>query len=286
MTCGHRQEKQRHFPLTLTVSFCDEWGRLLARLTCPVFAQVANHGQRCVVVQVKREWIGKLAEQKPKADTGNYFFASAGKLAAGIASNHVFDVQRIAYQVTEKDGVKTCTAQNPVWQCRETGAEATPAPLVKIFVTGDRNGDGEINWQDAALAYRAAMPKPYGTEFVKTTVGENIAMNFASGAQQPFLKILDEVKKCSLATDGLGQSVVIKGFSSEGHDSANTDYGGHFNARAGGLKDFTVLLDHAREYNARIGIHINASEVYPEAQRYHPDILLKRPNGSLVNGWS
>ena len=56
--CGHRQEKQRHFPLTLTVSFCDEWGRLLARLTRPVFAQFADDGQRCVVVQVKREWIG------------------------------------------------------------------------------------------------------------------------------------------------------------------------------------------------------------------------------------
>ena len=58
MTWGHRQEKQRHFPLTLTVSFCDEWGRLLARLTCPVFAQFADDGQRRVVVQVKREWIG------------------------------------------------------------------------------------------------------------------------------------------------------------------------------------------------------------------------------------
>ena len=31
---------------------------LLARLTYPVFAQFADDGQRCVVVQVKREWIG------------------------------------------------------------------------------------------------------------------------------------------------------------------------------------------------------------------------------------
>ena len=103
------------------------------------------------------------------------------------------------------------------------------------------------------------MPKPFGHEFVESTVGENIAMNFASGAQQPFLEILDEIKKIYLATDGLGNQVLIKGFSSEGHDSANTDYAGHWNERAGGLKDFTVLLEHAREYNARVGIHINAS---------------------------
>ena len=33
-------------------------GALLASLTSPVFAQFADNGQRCVVVQVKREWIG------------------------------------------------------------------------------------------------------------------------------------------------------------------------------------------------------------------------------------
>jgi endo-alpha-N-acetylgalactosaminidase len=249
-------------------------------------ATLYGTGAEAPACQAKREWIGSLAGQKSKADTGNYFFASAGKLAAGIASNHVHDVQRIAYQIAEKDGVSTCTAQNPVWRYREIDAETVPLPVVNVFVTGDRNGDGRATWQDAALVYRATLPKPYGSEFVKTTVGENIAMNFASGAQQPFLKILDEVKKGYLATDGLGQSVVIKGFSSEGHDSANTDYGGHFNTRAGGLKEFNILLEHAREYNARIGIHINASEVYPEAQRYHPDILLKQANGNLVGGWS
>ena len=31
---------------------------LLARLACPDFAQFADHGQRRVVVQVKREWFG------------------------------------------------------------------------------------------------------------------------------------------------------------------------------------------------------------------------------------
>ena len=30
----------------------------MTRLACPVFAQFANDGQRCFVVQVKREWFG------------------------------------------------------------------------------------------------------------------------------------------------------------------------------------------------------------------------------------
>lgn len=233
-----------------------------------------------------REKIAPLASLAPMADTGNYFFISAGRVAAGIADNNVVDIQRTAWNVDLKDGIKTCAAWCPAWIYREIDSEITELPWTRIFITGDRNGDGKADWQDAALVYRAVMPKPFGHEYVRTTVGENIAMNFASGAQQPFLKILDEIKKCNLATDGIGQQVVIKGFSSEGHDSANTDYCGHYNDRAGGLKDFTVLLNHAHEYNARVGIHINASEVYPEAHRYKPEILQRDGNGNPKGGWA
>lgn len=232
-----------------------------------------------------REKISPLAALAPSSDTGNYFFGSAGNLAIGLAGNNVVDIQRTAWKVEEANGVKTCTAWCPAWLYREIDSETTALPYARVIVTADRNGDGKATWQDAAIVYRASMPKPFGHEFVKSTVGENIAMNFASGAQQPFLKILDEVKKAALATDFLGQQVVIKGFSAEGHDSANTDYGGHYNERAGGLKDFTVLLNEARKYNARIGIHINASEVYPEAHRYNPDILRLDAKGNPKNGW-
>jgi endo-alpha-N-acetylgalactosaminidase len=232
-----------------------------------------------------REQIAALAARSPVAESGNYFFASAGKLACGLAGNNVVDSQRTAWQVTDAGGVKTCSAWCPAWIYRESDSEITELPCAKVFITADRNGDGRATWQDAAIVYRASMPKPFGHEFVKSTVGENIAMDFASGAQQPFLRILDAVKKINLATDGIGNQVVIKGFSSEGHDSANTEYGGHFTTRAGGLKDFTVLLNEAHKYHARIGIHINASEVYPEAQRYDPAMLQRDANGNPKHGW-
>ena len=234
-----------------------------------------------------REYLGPIRSAKPGLkDTGNYLFLSAGPLAAGIGSSNFTDVQRTAWTITETNGTKTCAAQNPVWEFRQFDAEPAELPWVKVFITPNCNGDDRADWQDAAIAFRRGMPKPFGHEFVKSTVGENIAMNFASGAQQPFLKILDEIKKIYLATDGLGNQVLIKGFSSEGHDSANTDYAGHWNERAGGLKDFTMLLEHAHTYHARVGIHINASEVYPEAHRYQPDILRGDANGNLQGGWS
>lgn len=236
-----------------------------------------------------RERIAPLAELKPgDADTGNYLFLSSGALAAGIGSNNFTDVNRTAWKVTESNGVKTCVAQNPVWEVRKFDDEPLPAelPWVRVFVTADLNGDAGADWQDAAIAFRRGMPKPFGHETVRTLVGENIAMNFASGAQQPFLRILDEIKKIELATDGLPNQILIKGFSSEGHDSANTDYAGNWNERAGGLKDLNFLLDNAGRHHARIGIHVNATEAYPEARRYRPEILRRNSQGGLVGGWA
>lgn len=219
-------------------------------------------------------------------DTGNYLFLSAGGVACGIASDNFTDIHRTEWKITEADGVKTCAAGVPVWEFRKFDDEKPDLPAVHVFVTPDLNGDGKADWQDAAIVYRRTMPKPLGSDKVRTTVGENIAMNFASGAQQPFLKILDEIKRIHLATDGLGNQVIIKGFSSEGHDSANTDYADHWNERAGGLKDLNVLLENAGKYNTRVGIHINATEAYPEAQRYKPEILRKDANGNYKGGWS
>lgn len=91
-----------------------------------------------------------------------------------------------------------------------------------------------------------------------------IAMNVGSEAQYPFLRILDNVKKMYLATDGFGQNIIIKGYQGEGHDSSHPDYA-NYNKHAGGLEDFNTLLSEAEKYNAQIGIHVNQTDTYPEA---------------------
>ncbi len=218
--------------------------------------------------------------------TGNYLFLSNGDVAAGIAGNHLRDVERVAWQVTAAGGAKTCAAWRPVWQCREAHGAVLERPWTRVLVTGDRNGDGAADWQDAALAWRSAMPQPPGAELVRWGVADQVAMNFASLAQQPFLRILDGIRKVHLLTDGLGQVVTIKGYTAEGHDSANTDYGGHYNQRAGGLEDLTFLLENAARHNARVGVHINATEVYPEAHRYRREILDLDAAGNPKGGWA
>ena len=234
---------------------------------------------------VHHESLSKLSDAKNVQHKLNYFFLADGKLAAGIAGNHYESFNRAEYAITKQDGRTVCKAWAPQWAYREIETETAEMPYTKIFITADCNSDGKATWQDGAIAYRRNMPKPFGCKYVKTTVGSSIAMNFASGAQQPFLKILDVVKKIHRATDGLGNEILIKGFASEGHDSANTDFSGHYNERAGGVKDFNVLLDNAEKYNSRIGIHANITEIYPEAHQYDHKILFKDDKGKLRRRW-
>lgn len=231
------------------------------------------------------ETLGPLSNQKPGDRTGAYFFAADGMAAIGLASSHIADTRRVAYRISDDQGTRVCRVQNPEWLFRGLDGERLPNPFVRIFIAGATSASEPVTWQDAARLYRAAMPKPFGSERVRTTVADQIAMNFASGAQQPFLRILDNIKRSYLALDGLPHGVLIKGFSAEGHDSANTDGAGHYNERAGGLRDLNLLCEQAGKWNARVGIHINVSEVYPEAHRYHPDILLRDGNGNPVPGW-
>ncbi len=155
---------------------------------------------------------------------------------------------------------------------------AVHVPWTKVAIATDRNGDGKVDYQDGAIALREdCMKRKIGAE-IATDSWNMIAMDVGSQAQYPFLRILDNIKKMSLATDQFRQNIYIKGYQSEGHDSSHPDFA-NYNQRAGGLKDFKTLLEQSEDYNATIGIHINHTEVYPEAPQYEK---LK----TNLNGWS
>lgn len=86
------------------------------------------------------------------------------------------------------------------------------------------------------------MNNPYKSEEVPELVAWRIAMNFGSQAQNPFLTTLDNVKKVALNTDGLGQSVLLKGYGNEGHDSGHPDYG-DIGQRLGGADDMNTMME-------------------------------------------
>lgn len=208
------------------------------------------------------------------ARTANYLFLENGDLAAGILSNVIDERERVAFQVKQVAGDKVCQAWCPVWTYRELPTETLEEPWFKVVIAEDGNRDGVADWQDAALLYRAEVKRPFRSEEVKTIVSSQIGFNASHLAENPFLRMFDNMKKCALLLDFLPQDLLVKGYQGGGHDSSVPDYA-HPNLQAGGFRDLNYMIDHGREIGLKVGLHINCTEAYPESRYFDPSILTK-----------
>ena len=236
-----------------------------------------------------------------------YAFISNNEMSAGLWSNAENEGRAVSVGVSggshntrvmatteEKDGHVSLGLSSTKWYWHREEkdskgkwhlVEETANPQAKITIAGNINGDNEIDWQDGAVAFRDIMHNPYKSEDVPELVSYRIAMNFGGQAQNPFLTTLDNVKRVAMHTDGLGQSVLLKGYGNEGHDSGHPDYA-DIGQRIGGEKDMNTLMEKGAEYGARFGIHVNAGEMYPEAKAFNEDLVRRDANGNLRYGWN
>ncbi|MFD4259508.1 endo-alpha-N-acetylgalactosaminidase family protein, partial [Streptomyces sp. NPDC058534] len=234
------------------------------------------------------------AEDKPVG--ASYAIVNTGELAAAIESNATEDKPsgatnnagaRFWHQARKAaDGTVRVGLWSGQWTHRGEGAPAPEKelPWAKVIVTPDANGDRSVDWQDGAVAFREIGTKTKGAEKTPDRVITHIPYNFASQATHPFLRTLDDVKRISLSTDGLGQLSILKGFASEGHDSAHPDYGGNINKRAGGREDLNKLLRAGKKWGSTFGVHVNATEAYPEAHAFSEELVDKtRPGWNWLN---
>jgi len=222
-----------------------------------------------------------------------YAFLTNGKLSAGIDSNSEREGDK---RVERINGADTISLTSAVWYYESgdlTGQASayyynyqnSELPCIKVAIAeDDLNGDGEMDWNDGAIAFREVMHYAEGNEGIKDMVNYRIVMNFESAAPNPFLVTADNVKKVYLATDGLPQALLLKGYGNEGHDSANSEYA-DVGERLGGIEDFQKLIEIAHDYNTEIGIHVNAQEAYPEAKSFN-ETMISGPTGNRNgNGW-
>ncbi|WP_326693928.1 endo-alpha-N-acetylgalactosaminidase family protein [Streptomyces sp. NBC_01267] len=223
----------------------------------------------------------------------SYAIVNTGQLAAAVESNSSYDkpsgatngdAARFWHRAQkETDGSVRVGVWSGQWTYRGDGAakpeSGNDLPWAKVVVTPDANGDKKVDWQDGAVAFRSIGIEPKGGNQTPDRVITHIPFNFASQATHPFLRTLDDVKRISLATDGLGQLALLKGYQSEGHDSAHPDYGGNYNTRAGGLTDLNKLLKDGKKWGATFGAHINATEAYPVANHFDDSLVDKTAQG-------
>ncbi|MFJ5547984.1 endo-alpha-N-acetylgalactosaminidase family protein [Streptomyces sp. NPDC093225] len=217
----------------------------------------------------------------PAPRTVMFGLVNTAGLAASVDSNSLYDKPsggtarengRIAERVVDKGAYRRAGLWSGDWLYRAEGAADTdtePLPYARVAITGDRNGDAVVDWQDAAIAHRDIWTPPTGWRATADRVAQRIPFNFASQATHPFLQTLDETKRVNLATDGLGQFVLLKGYASEGHDSAHMDYK-NIGAKLGGAADLRTLTTSGHAYRADFGVHVNATEEYPVSATFDP----------------
>lgn len=219
-----------------------------------------------------------------------YGFLTNKNLSAGLFSNSEAEDDLRVIMNSSADTMSLTSAQW-YYEAGDKGGQRqadtydyplSELPYAKVCIAEDMNEDKTIDWQDAAVAYRDIINVPMGSEDVKDLVNYRIVMNFGSSVSNPCSVTADNIKKVALATDGLPQAVMLKGYGNEGHDSANSEYA-DISEREGGVDDFQDLLKVAHEYDTEIGIHVNAQEAYPEARSFNEDMITGPQNGGW--GW-
>lgn len=231
------------------------------------------------------EQIALTAATPTGSKSAAYAFLSNGPLVGSVITNATTQASngtaswntRLTTKVSGSAD-RTAAIGSAAWLVHPTTAvddrvATYELPKVTVLFAGDRNGSETVDWQDGAIRYREVDAPRLGAGRVPERVVNRIPFNFASSATNPFDLVLENTKRIANSTDGLGQWVLNKGFGSEGHDSANTDYGGNYNERAGGVVDLNRLVDEGRALNADMSVHVNATEIYPQARAFEPAIL-------------
>lgn len=221
-------------------------------------------------------------------------FIYDGSSAVGIVNNSTETPTRNRVTVAGDDTsgttniAKYVSITNGIWKLRppKTYVDKYPTAVARlgyenlkpmkftVVVAVDNNGDGSADWQDAANLYRDYAEVPLGGTDLRDYFSY-VSFNFASLAENPFLRGLDNGKKLYNYTDGFGQMILEKGYQAEGHDDSHPDVGGHIGVRQGGSDDFNILIDEGKKLNMKIGIHVNVGE-YILDSFFLPDIEIFR----------
>lgn len=215
---------------------------------------------------------------------------SAEGLGASMENNVMSGGNKILVNAEKKSLVNKLTVKPGSWTYRHTQSNEKEAlPWYNVVLTEDRNSDGKVDWQDAAVAYRKEIyVQPFGAEDMKNNM-MYIAFNFASQANDPFLNALDTGKVLYNYSDGFGQMILEKGYQAEGHDDDIPSYS-NIGVRQGGLADFNYFIDEGAKYNLRVGVHLNATEYHLDANELnYSNLTGATPNGykqdRLSKGW-
>ncbi len=193
-----------------------------------------------------------------------HVFLSTNELAAAIESDMTCQYNYI--QTVDKGDYKETGVWTTDFMYRGPDKTVTELPWCKITITDDKNEDGQVNWQDAAVAYRQIMDPLSGENLARKTIAVNILLNYWGRQSWTWENGLDYVKRQAQATDNFPQIMLVKGAHNQFGDGWPSY--GDANPLLGGNDALRRLISEAEKYNVYVGTHTNSVEAYPESPFY------------------
>ena len=149
---------------------------------------------------------------------------------------------------------------------RLRGRRARPLE-VRIALLGDYDGNGRVDWCDAANwegdRLYAGVRQPYREVVVYKIM---VAREGEPSAAFTFAEILELVRTIHEISGGLPQVCYLVGWQYDGHDTGYPSLA-MVNAKCGGREALVKLIRRARAYNCTISLHIN----YDSCYAIHPE---------------
>ena len=142
----------------------------------------------------------------------------------------------------------------------------------KVGIVADRNGDGRVDWQDAACAIHDFIPNRVNLRMSLLKYGANHGLDFAG-----FVACTRQI--CYL-TDGYPQLCMLTGWNGWGWDSEYpaADYPGE---EYGGREGLYALHREARQYNCYVTMLHNFDDAYLDSPAWDRSFICVHPDGSV-----
>lgn len=248
------------------------WGKVLA--TLPVL--MLGNGKAACTLEIKSFMDG--AELNVTGDEGSR------RASMGTIKTHRMNGSACWDMNTgDPATTKNCGNRNtPNLLVEQVSRAATPlATSCRLDFTGDRNGDGAVDWLDGAQLVRDRMPAIpnhlYDDAFVYGVLLDQPLFEKPTATFDDCEQIIRNV---AALTDNAKQIVHLWGWQFHGKDSGYPDVR-EVNQRIGGYDGMMRLMQNAKQYNCTVTLSDNYDDAYKSSPAWNPDWIARRPDGEL-----
>ena len=158
--------------------------------------------------------------------------------------------------------------------------EKTARPFeVRIALLGDYDGNGSIDWCDAAnWEGDCYLPEPDPMYKEAVVYKIEAAQEGKPFANCTFEDCLDIIRMVHRVTDGMRQVCYVNGALYDGHDTGYPSLA-KVNPKVGTPQGFAGLIRDAREYNCIVSMHINYDSCYTIHPEWREDCVSRDGEG-------